>query len=78
METGLFILTGASGVGKTTLRNQLDVYFSDFLKHKGLEHYYKCKQRIHFSSKGLVEKIVHMELPGEREKLNAYYQQVGL
>lgn len=58
--------------------NEFDVYFSDFLKHKGLEHNYKCKQRIIINSKNLVEKIQHMELAGEREALQEFYKQVGL
>ena len=63
---------------KQVSENEYDVYFSDFLKHQGIEHNYKCKQRITINENHLVEKIVHMELPGEREKLLAFYEKVGL
>jgi len=53
--------------------NVFDVHFSDNLLHKGIQHNYRCKQRITINANCLVEKIVHMELPGERESLNAYY-----
>ena len=58
--------------------NEFDVFFSDFLKHKGVEHHYKCKQRLKINGQGFVEKIVHMELPGEKEALVKFYEQVGL
>jgi len=71
------LIWGKSEVKKVT-ENQFDVYFSDFLKHNGIEHNYKCKQRITINSDELVEKIVHMELPGEKEALKKFYQEVGL
>ncbi len=58
--------------------SQFDVYFSDFLKHKGISHNYNCKQRVTVNNENLVCEIVHMELPGEKESLLAYYQKVGL
>lgn len=63
---------------KQVNENDFDVYFSDFLKHQGIAHNYKCKQRITINDQNLVEKIEHIELPGEKEKLTAYYQKVGL
>lgn len=71
------LLWGESRVEQVNA-TQFDIYFSDFLKHKGLSHNYKCKQRISLNSNNLVEKIIHMELPGEREALNRFYKQVGL
>ena len=71
------LLWGKSKIKKIN-ENQFDVYFSDFLKHKGIEHNYKCKQRITVSHNNLVEKITHMELPGESESLKKFYNQVGL
>lgn len=58
--------------------DQYDVYFSDFIKHKGIEHNYKCKQRIWINANNLVEKIVHIELAGEKEALQKFYDQIGL
>jgi len=63
---------------KQVTEDQFDVYFSDYLKHKGIEHNYKCKQRITINSENMVEKIVHIELPREKESLQKFYQQVGL
>ena len=71
------LVWGKSEIKKVS-EDQYDVYFSDFLKHKGISHNYKCKQRITINSDNLVERIDHMELPGERESLDAYYSQVGL
>lgn len=58
--------------------HQFEVYFSDFLMHKGIEHHYKCKQRISINQNKLVEKILHIELPGEKESLTMFYEKVGL
>ncbi len=63
---------------KQVNEQEFEVYFSDFLKHKGIEHNYKCKQRITINEVGLVTKIVHIELPGKREALKKFYKQVGL
>lgn len=63
---------------KPVSESEYDVYFSDYLKHKGVEHHYKCKQRVTVNDSHLVEKIIHIELPGERKKLLKFYKQVGL
>ena len=55
-----------------------DVCFSDFLKHKGIEHRYKCKQRLTVNDDAKVLKIEHLEYPGEKEALIAFKKQVGL
>lgn len=58
---------------KQISNNEFDIHFSDFLMKNGLEHNYNCKQRIIINDNLEVEKIVHMELEGEKEKLQAYY-----
>jgi hypothetical protein len=55
-----------------------EVYFSDFLTHKGETHNYNCKQLLSINARSLIFKIEHVELEGEREKLNAFYKRVGL
>jgi len=55
-----------------------EVYFSDFLTHQGITHNYQCKQRITINDSLLVIKIQHIELPNQREALNAFYEKVGL
>jgi len=71
------LIWGKSEIKKVN-EDQFDVYFSDFLKHKGLEHNYKCKQIITIDAENLVTKITHTELPGEKESLQAFYKKVGL
>lgn len=71
------LIWGKSRVEQVS-ENQFDIFFSDFLKHKGVTHNYKCKQRILINADGLVEEIIHLELPGEKEALQRYYEQVGL
>lgn len=55
-----------------------EVYFSDFLKHKGISHNYRCKQRLTLNEQHQIIEIEHVELPGEREKLLAFKEEVGL
>lgn len=68
---------GKSRIEKVS-ESEYDVYFSDFLKHKGIEHNYNCKQRVTVNDENLVCEIVHFELPGEKESLMEFYERVGL
>lgn len=54
------------------------VYFTDYLKHKGKSHIHKCRQVLSFDELGKIVHIEHQNLPGEPEKLKAFYQTVGL
>jgi len=58
--------------------DEYEVHFSDFLTHKGITHNYKCKQKLYINDQFLIYKIIHIELRGEKEKLNNFYQKVGL
>lgn len=71
-------LRWGEAVIKKVTDNQFDVYFSDFLTHKGMTHNYHCKQRVTVNDQFLVNKIEHMELPNEKEQLMAFYKEVGL
>ena len=68
--------------GKSKLKKlneeEYEVYFSDFLTHKGITHNYQCKQKLVVNDDNLIVKITHLELPEEKEKLNAFYKKVGL
>jgi hypothetical protein len=54
------------------------VHFSDYLKHKGIEHTYRCKQKLTINDEQKITQILHCEIPEERKKLDAFYKQVGL
>ena len=49
--------------------NVADISFSDRLTKDGKQHLYRCRQRLLFTPGDLVSRIVHEELPGERERL---------
>jgi RimJ/RimL family protein N-acetyltransferase len=55
----------------------LDVHFTDVLLHAGREHRHRCVQHLTFGPDGLVERIVHEDLPGERAALAAFLSGVG-
>ncbi len=57
---------------------EYEVYFSDFLTHKGITHNYNCKQRLVLNDAEEIIRIAHIELPGEKEKLKVFYQKVGI
>lgn len=71
------LIWGKSDV-KQLNEKEYEVYFSDYLKHKGIEHNYKCKQKLSINDNGLIEQIVHIELANEKELLQAFYKKVGL
>lgn len=55
------------------------VTFTDYLlKAGGRWHRYRCRQAFTVNAAGLVVRIVHHELPGEREALDAYFRECGV
>lgn len=55
------------------------VEFTDYLLSAGHGwHRYRCRQEFTFGDDGRVIRIVHRELPGEREALNAYLARCGI
>ena len=68
--------------GKSTVEDlgdgNYEVFFTDFLGHRGIEHIHRCKQRLHVNADLKIVSIDHINLPGEPEKLAAFKQQVGL
>lgn len=48
------------------------IEFTDNLQHAGQRHLYRCRQGIRIDERGLVVEITHEELPGERERLEAF------
>lgn len=52
--------------------NEAAIEFTDRITHGGATHVYRCRQRIRTDGAGRIERIEHEELPGERERLNAF------
>ncbi len=56
----------------------ISVLFIDSIVHHGSSHRYRSRQEISIDAGGLIAGIVHRELPGEREKLEAFLARCGL
>lgn len=55
------------------------IRYGDILSKGGVTHRHECEQRITIDREsGLVTRIQHIDLPGERDKLNAFLVSVGL
>jgi len=55
------------------------VTFTDYLLKAGVRwHRYRCQQEFTVGRDGKVARIVHRDLPGEREALDAYFQECGI
>jgi hypothetical protein len=58
--------------------SEVPVLFTDDLSQGGREHRYRCRQRFTVGADGLVSRIVHEEIPGEREALDSFFLDCGL
>ena len=56
----------------------LSVLYVDRITHGGVTHEYHCRQHLWLNDAGKVERIVHEELPGEREKLDKFFADRGV
>lgn len=54
------------------------LFFTDYLKHRGKSHTFKCSQLLTFNSEGKIIRIDHRDIEGEPEQLRAFYLSVGL
>ncbi len=54
------------------------ITFYDHITHGGLKHTHCCQQKITLDGDGLIAHIEHIELPNERESINAFFKQVGV
>ena len=54
------------------------ITYTDLIEHRGAGHRYRCEQHVGLDDDGLVARIEHRELPGEKEALNAYWQAIGV
>jgi hypothetical protein len=57
---------------------EVPVLFTDDLSHGERTHRFRCRQRFTVGPDRLVSRIVHEELPGEREALDAFFRECGL
>jgi hypothetical protein len=56
----------------------VSVLYIDRIIQHGQAHEYRCRQHLTFNAAGKVARIVHEELPGEREKLNEFFARHGV
>jgi len=55
------------------------VTYTDYImKVPGQWHRHRCKQHLTVGAEGRVVRIVHEDLPGERESLEAYFRECGI
>ncbi len=54
------------------------VLYIDRVTHHGETHVYRCRQRLWLDDSGRVVRIVHEELPGEREALDEFFERQGV
>jgi hypothetical protein len=46
---------------------------------KGTEHFdHQCQQTFHVDARGLITRIEHHDLPGERDRLSAFFEKCGI
>ena len=50
----------------------MTVTFVDHLEHDGLRHSFSCEQVVYLGAEDRVFRIVHQELPGQREALDVF------
>lgn len=71
-ESSIARTDAGQGHGAGTVR------FVDHLEHAGERHTHTCEQKVELGEDGLVVRIEHVDLPGEREAVEAWFAKVGL
>ncbi|MHC4600032.1 MAG: hypothetical protein ACYS47_13600 [Planctomycetota bacterium] len=54
------------------------ILFLDAIRHEGTPFVHKCKQKIVFNNAERIDLIIHHDIPGEREKLEAFMRERGI
>jgi RimJ/RimL family protein N-acetyltransferase len=54
------------------------VEFVDRLEHGGLSHTHRCEQHLELDGAGLVVAIRHVDLPGEQDSLERFFERAGV
>ena len=67
---------------ESTIRRGADdtaiVTFLDNFEHEGQRHTYRCEQHLHVDTRGRICRIVHIEIPGEREAVERFLDSIGV
>jgi hypothetical protein len=58
--------------------DDISVLYLDRIIHHGRVHEYRCRQHLIFNEDGQIARILHEELPGEKERLNEFFASVGV
>jgi hypothetical protein len=78
MARSLFDSVEYESVLRSGKSDQVEISFSDSLTKNNRRHIYYCRQRLFFTPGGLVSRIGHEELPGERERLLEFCHASGV
>ena len=54
------------------------IEFADHIRHRGMSLTHRCRQVATLGAHGLIARIEHVDLPGERERLDAFRRDCGL
>lgn len=54
------------------------IRFSDHLVHGDAEHLHMCEQVVMIDDEGQIVRIIHHDLPGETDALNAFMMKCGI
>ncbi|MBU0507028.1 hypothetical protein KJ708_13650 [bacterium] len=63
---------------ETISDKQFKIHLTDKVSHKGHYLHHKSEQILLFNDSGLIERIEHIDLPGEREKAAKFFQDCGV
>jgi len=54
------------------------IHFTDYLSHNDKQFAFECQQVIEVGDDGRITRIEHVDLPGQREGLSEFRQEVGI
>jgi hypothetical protein len=57
---------------------EFEVTYIDIITHRSKTHTYKCKQLFRLNSENMITEIIHEDVPGEYERIKAFYAEIGL
>lgn len=56
---------------------QYRVQFSDHIEHQGRRFTFRCEQRVEINDSGLISRIEHVDLPGQRDALSEFQKSLS-
>jgi hypothetical protein len=77
---------GAANIDSIEYRSHIEenvgkrfvVRYEDHLLHSGKRLTHACQQLVELDASGRISRIEHMDLPGEREALEAFFRETGI